>query len=113
MWPALLFLALMGNAAICGVIVGSNDRYQARLAWLATLTIGLATHAWSRREFGGEPGVGVVVTNAQASVNVGVSSLARPIDDTAWALEPAGASRRLTLGDLSSPGQAIDRGEYG
>jgi hypothetical protein len=110
-WPALLFLALIGNAAICGVIVGSNDRYQARLTWLATLTVGLTIYAWSRREFGGERGVGVVVTNAQVSANVGVSSPARPIDDTARAPEPAGAFPRLTLGDLSSPEQAIDRGE--
>jgi hypothetical protein len=38
LWPAMLFLALLGNAAICGVVVGSSDRYQARLVWLATLT---------------------------------------------------------------------------
>jgi hypothetical protein len=37
-WPAMLFLALLGNAAICGVMIGSSDRYQARLVWLATLT---------------------------------------------------------------------------
>lgn len=38
----MLFLALVGNAAICGVISSPNDRYQARLVWLATLAIGLA-----------------------------------------------------------------------
>jgi hypothetical protein len=38
LWPAMLFLALLGNAAICGVVIGSSDRYQARLVWLATLT---------------------------------------------------------------------------
>ena len=45
MLPALLFIALVGNAAICGVVAGQNDRYQARLAWLAPLAIGLA--GWS------------------------------------------------------------------
>src|SRR5262249_26614984 len=33
-WPAMLLLALLGNAAICGVMIGSSDRYQARLVWL-------------------------------------------------------------------------------
>ena len=42
MLPALLFLALIGNAAICGVVSSSNDRFQARLVWLAELTAGLA-----------------------------------------------------------------------
>jgi hypothetical protein len=93
---------LVGNAVICGVIVGSNDRYQARLTWLATFTVGLTTYRWSRREFGPERGVGA-----------GVSPLAHPIDDTALAPEPAGAFARLTPGDLSSPEQAIDRGEHG
>jgi hypothetical protein len=45
MLPAMLFVALVGNAAICGVVAGSNDRYQARLAWLAPLAIGLV--GWS------------------------------------------------------------------
>src|SRR5215468_2887927 len=42
MLPALLSAALIGNAAICGVVAGTNDRYQARLAWLAPLAICLA-----------------------------------------------------------------------
>ena len=42
MLPALLFIALVGNAAICSVVAGQNDRYQARLAWLAPLAIALA-----------------------------------------------------------------------
>jgi hypothetical protein len=37
----MVFLVLVGNAAICGVISSPNDRYQARLVWLAPLTIGL------------------------------------------------------------------------
>jgi hypothetical protein len=48
MLPALLFLALLGNAAVCGVVAGSNDRYQARLVWLAPLAIGLVAPALVR-----------------------------------------------------------------
>jgi hypothetical protein len=40
--PAMLFLALLGNAFICGVIASPNDRYQARLAWLAPFALALA-----------------------------------------------------------------------
>jgi hypothetical protein len=36
---ALLFVALVGNAAICGVLSNPHDRYQNRLAWLATLVV--------------------------------------------------------------------------
>jgi len=42
----MLFLALVGNAAICGVISSPNDRYQARLVWLAPLAIGLTVRSW-------------------------------------------------------------------
>jgi hypothetical protein len=54
MLPALLSVALVGNAAICGVVAGMNDRYQARLAWLAPLAIGLAgwSFAGARRKSG-------------------------------------------------------------
>ena len=41
MLPASLLLALLGNAAICGIMTGSHERYQARLAWLAVLAVGL------------------------------------------------------------------------
>jgi hypothetical protein len=41
MLPGVLFVALLGNAAICSILVGSNDRYQARLVWLAPLAVGL------------------------------------------------------------------------
>jgi hypothetical protein len=47
--PALLFVALLGNAAVCGVVAGSNDRYQARLVWLAPFAIGLTGRALARR----------------------------------------------------------------
>jgi hypothetical protein len=39
---AAVFLALLGNAFICGEFSGPSDRYQARLAWLAPLCLGLA-----------------------------------------------------------------------
>jgi hypothetical protein len=44
----MLFLVLVGNAAICGVVSSPNDRYQARLVWLASLAIGLTIKLWSR-----------------------------------------------------------------
>ena len=45
---AVVCLALVGNAVICGVISGPPDRYGARLAWIATLT---ALIALSQRFF--------------------------------------------------------------
>ena len=42
MLAATVTLALLGNALICGVISGPHDRYGARMAWLATLTVLLA-----------------------------------------------------------------------
>lgn len=36
---ATVCLALLGNAAICGVISGPHDRYGSRLVWIATFTI--------------------------------------------------------------------------
>ena len=39
---ALLFVALLGNAAICGVLSNPHDRYQSRLAWLAVLVLTIA-----------------------------------------------------------------------
>lgn len=35
-------LALLGNAAICGVLSGPHDRYGARLVWVATLVVLIA-----------------------------------------------------------------------
>lgn len=57
MLPAFVFLALLGNAAICGVVSSPNDRYQARLAWLAELACGLAAPALVRRRGATEGGV--------------------------------------------------------
>jgi hypothetical protein len=45
----MLFLVLVGNAAICGVMSSPNDRYQARLVWLAPLAIGLTMQSTRRR----------------------------------------------------------------
>ena len=39
---ATVSFALLGNALICGVISGPHDRYGARMAWIATLTVLLA-----------------------------------------------------------------------
>jgi hypothetical protein len=39
---ALLLVALLANAAICGVLSNPHDRYQSRLAWLATLVAAIA-----------------------------------------------------------------------
>jgi hypothetical protein len=39
MLPLILFLALIGNAAICGVVSNPSDRYQARIVWLAIFTL--------------------------------------------------------------------------
>jgi hypothetical protein len=38
---ALLFVALVGNAAICGALSNPHDRYQSRLAWLAALVVAI------------------------------------------------------------------------
>ena len=39
---AMVFVALLTNACICGVMAGPNDRYEARIAWLAPLASALA-----------------------------------------------------------------------
>jgi hypothetical protein len=59
MLPAMMFMALVGNAAICGVTIGSSDRYQARLAWIATLTVGLRAQGWGRQDYTREMSAGV------------------------------------------------------
>jgi hypothetical protein len=59
MLPTMMFMALLGNAVICGVTIGSDDRYQARLAWIATLTVGLWMQAWARGEQSSRIGAGV------------------------------------------------------
>jgi len=47
-FAVLLLLALLANAAICGVLSNPHDRYQSRLAWLAPLVVALAALDWRR-----------------------------------------------------------------
>lgn len=37
--PAFVFLALIGNAMVCGLFSGPHDRYQSRLAWVPCLIV--------------------------------------------------------------------------
>jgi len=61
----MLFLLLVGNATICGVISSPNDRYQARLVWLAPLAIGLTIQSWmSRRRVESKRPVAVPIQSA-------------------------------------------------
>ncbi|MBI3678652.1 MAG: hypothetical protein HY243_18735 [Proteobacteria bacterium] len=39
--PAFVFVALMGNALICGALSGPHGRYQSRLIWLPTFVLAL------------------------------------------------------------------------
>lgn len=39
---ATVFLALLGNALVCGAISGPHDRYGARMAWVATFAVLIA-----------------------------------------------------------------------
>ena len=39
--PAFVFVALIGNAIICGVLSNPHDRYQSRVIWLPTLVVAL------------------------------------------------------------------------
>lgn len=41
-----LLLALVGNAAICGVLSNPHDRYQSRLVWLASFALALVARNW-------------------------------------------------------------------
>jgi hypothetical protein len=49
---ATALLALLANAAVCGIFANPHDRYGARLIWIATLVVVLVP--W--RAVGGEPG---------------------------------------------------------
>jgi len=47
---ATVCLALLGNAAICGIISGPHDRYGSRLVWIATCAVTIAAmKRWQRR----------------------------------------------------------------
>jgi len=47
-----VFLALAGNAFICGALSNPHDRYQSRLVWLAPLVAGMAVAAWRQHRPG-------------------------------------------------------------
>jgi hypothetical protein len=51
-FAALLFVALIGNAVICGVLSNPHDRYQSRLACLAPLVVTIAALRWRELKFG-------------------------------------------------------------
>ena len=46
---ATVGVALLANAAICGILSNPHDRYGARVAWLATLTVVLFVPRWIAR----------------------------------------------------------------
>lgn len=48
-----VFLALLGNAFICGALSNPHDRYQSRLVWLAPLVAGMIIVACRERPRGG------------------------------------------------------------
>ena len=45
---AVVALAILANAAVCGALSNPNDRYGARMVWLATLVVLLVP--WMRRQ---------------------------------------------------------------
>lgn len=47
---ASVLLALLANAAVCGIFSNPHDRYGARVAWLAVLVVGMAAAQWLNRE---------------------------------------------------------------
>lgn len=49
MFAAVVLLALLGNAAICGALANPHHRYQSRLVPLAPLAIAVALASWRRR----------------------------------------------------------------
>jgi hypothetical protein len=57
MLAATVTFTLLGNALICGVISGPHDRYGARMAWLATLTVLLAISRYFDDEPEDEPSI--------------------------------------------------------
>jgi hypothetical protein len=46
---SFVFVALCGNAFICGALSNPHDRYQSRLVWIATLVIVMAATVMLRR----------------------------------------------------------------
>jgi hypothetical protein len=47
---ATVAVAVLANAAVCGVLSGPHDRYGSRIVWIATLAVAVAlAHAFERR----------------------------------------------------------------
>ena len=62
-----VFLALLGNAFICGALSNPHDRYQSRLVWLAPLVVGMVSvtyrERWNRgRQLGRNPALNLKKT---------------------------------------------------
>ena len=45
-FTAFVWLALLGNALICGALSNPHDRYQGRIVWLAALAAAMAVMRW-------------------------------------------------------------------
>jgi hypothetical protein len=47
---ATVAVAILANAAVCGVLSGPHDRYGSRIVWIATLAVAIAlAHAVCER----------------------------------------------------------------
>jgi hypothetical protein len=66
---AFLFVALLVNAVICGVLSNPHDRYQSRLAWLAPLVVAIAALGWHRHP---STAFGMTAIKAQDQAAAGV-----------------------------------------
>jgi hypothetical protein len=47
--PAFVFVALIGNALVCGLFSGPHDRYQSRVAWVPVLVVLLTARSGVER----------------------------------------------------------------
>jgi hypothetical protein len=45
----MVALAILANAAVCGVLANPHDRYGARMVWIATLVVALVPWLWRSR----------------------------------------------------------------
>jgi hypothetical protein len=52
---AVMTLALLGNAFVCGALANPHNRYGARMVWLAVLAVILAALSWRRADRLGQP----------------------------------------------------------
>lgn len=46
--PAFVFLALLGNALVCGLFSGPHDRYQSRIVWIVPFVLLVTQRPWIR-----------------------------------------------------------------